>query len=163
MGRLSLFPCLPCPLRPSIKLNKTTTKQNKGIIYFSPLIIKSMLGGGGVGSGGGKGGAASATTSNVKVLLLTAIPFVCAVVVQLIVAFSSYTFDDRRFHVCGCWAFGALMLALTSITGAFGSSATAAFGLLVLSIVGIHGPEGVLVSFLLALQGGEKVFCFFCC
>ena len=142
---------LPLHQTKQIRLNKQTTKtKNKGIIYFSPLIIKSMLGG-----EGDKG------ASSVQVILFTAIPFLCAVPVQLVIAFSSYKFNDRRFHVAGCWAFGTFWLAMTAIIGGTLHDARAAFGLLVLSIVGIYGAEGVLISYLLALQGGEKVSAFF--
>ncbi|KAI8472261.1 MAG: major facilitator superfamily domain-containing protein [Monoraphidium minutum] len=122
-----------------------------GVVYWTPMIVKSILG---FKSFGEAGGAHASASDGIRVVMLVAVPFACAACFQFVNAWHAQHTNERRFHLAGTWMFGALSLFMLPI--AMKGSITAAFVVLVLAAVGTFGAEGIMVAHFMALQGGEK-------
>jgi hypothetical protein len=89
--------------------------------------------------------------------LVHVVPLQCSAVVQFINCYHSRRVNERQYHITPFWALGALSFLLLPL--AYDNNKTAAFGVLVISVIGIMGAEGIAISYYLALMGGEKVSC----
>lgn len=124
-----------------------------GVTYWTPMIVKSLLGYNAFAPEGTPGARAPSKADSVRVVLLVAVPFAAAGLVQFVNAWHSQRVNERRFHVAATWGFGAVALALLPLAL---RSFRAGFAVLVFAAVGTYGAEGVAVSHYMSLQGGEK-------
>lgn len=127
-----------------------------GLIYWAPMIVKSMLGFNAFDAAGAPGGAhGPASWDSIRVVLLVAVPFAAAGLMQFVNSLPSQRTNERRFHLAATWMFGAVCLLLLPLAL---RSFVAGFAVLVLAAVGVFGTEGIMVAHFLSLQGGEKGF-----
>jgi len=122
-----------------------------GVMYFSPLIIRSILG---IDPKSADDGEAS------KVALLTAIPFVLGAVAHALNAIHSSHTGERRRHIATPWMLGGVCMGIVPLILKYAKRGphadAAAFAMFILASVGINAADGPDVSWVTSLMTGEQ-------
>ncbi|PRW57891.1 hypothetical protein C2E21_3748 [Chlorella sorokiniana] len=106
-----------------------------GFTFFTPLIIKSLLG--------------VSATSDTQVVLLTAVPWACAALTHLFNSMHSQRVGERRWHICVPWMAGSICLYCLATAADAGK--VSALLVLILAVMGVNGADGPDVSWLTSM------------
>lgn len=119
-----------------------------GVMYFTPLVLRSLRFGGAGGSGGHQPNASTAA-------LLASIPFVLGAIAHLLNALHSSHTGERRAHIAAPWMLGGVLMAVAPVP-LIHHHHLGTFVLFTAGAVGINAADGPDVSWVRGrAEGGQ--------
>lgn len=133
-------------------------------LFWTPLIIQTMLEGHSLSHLPHKGKTCSVTGdgegkhSNVKIALLTTIPFALAMVVGMTNGWHSQKVGERKYHMSILYMAGGAIFVLMPWVTDFEMPWAVIFGMICLigAISGAMGAQGILISLVTTYSGASK-------
>jgi ACS family tartrate transporter-like MFS transporter len=98
--------------------------------------------------------AAKNTKVDVTTVLLTAIPYACAAVWQVLYSWHSQRRGEKRWHLVASWMAAAILMCL--LPTAMAKSKAGAFAVFCLVTMFIYGAFSISQSYLSGLLGAER-------
>jgi ACS family tartrate transporter-like MFS transporter len=102
----------------------------------------------------GKPLTAKNTKADVHTVLLTAIPYACAAVWQVLYSWHSQRRDEKRWHVVASWMSAAILMCL--LPTAMKANTAGAFAVFILCTMFVYGAFSISQSYISGLLGAER-------
>lgn len=102
----------------------------------------------------GKPLATKSTKADVTTVLLTAIPYACAAIWQVLYSWHSQRRDEKRWHVVASWLSAAILMCL--LPTAMKTNTAGAFAVFILTTMFVYGAFSISQSYISGLLGAER-------
>lgn len=125
-----------------------------GILFWTPMLVQALLGASQPGNSDDHSATPAGTgIPEVRVVLLSAIPFAAASIFHVANAAHSQRTGERRMHIAVVWVTGAVALALMPVASSLGS--VPAFLALTIAHVGVNGANGCQTGWVASCFAGS--------